>query len=157
MNNIGKKFEIFVIVVIIALIGIIYAFTRKPVLAPTIPVSQNQNSTDNQTVPNTGTSVKPGRNGQTDQQAQAPTTVIVYQGQDGKNALELLKANHQVEAKHYSFGDLVTGIDSVTPDAKHFWAFYVNGKLSQVGASAYVTKSTDMIKWEMDSIVDTTK
>lgn len=68
-----------------------------------------------------------------------------------------LKANHQVDATHYSFGDLVTGIDGLKPDSKHFWALYVNGQFSQVGASAYVTKSTDQIKWEVDAVVDTTK
>ncbi len=122
----GKKFEIFVIVAVIALIGIVYALTRTPVLAPATQ--------------------------ETNQQQQVPTTTIEYQGQDGRTALDLLKASHTVEAKSYSFGDLVTGIDGISPDASHFWAMYVNGEFSQVGASAYVTKSTDVIKWQMDEI-----
>ena len=151
----ARKIEIFVIVVIIALVGIIYAFQQTPVLAPTNDtVTTDQN---NQTTPSTNTSVKPGTDPAPPPAQQVPTTTITYQGQDGKNALELLKANHQVEAKHYSFGDLVTGIDGVTPDSKHFWALYINDKFSQVGASSYITKSSDTIKWQMDSIVDTTK
>lgn len=138
MQNIGKKIEIFVIVAIIAFIGIIYAFKQK-----TVPVA----ITNNPAVVDQSDSV----------QQVVPTTTIEYQGVDGKNALELLKASHRVDAKHYSFGDLVTGIDGMTPDSKHFWAIYVNGQFSQVGASTYMTKPTDTIKWEIDALVDTTK
>ena len=144
----GKKLEIFVIVVIIALIGIIYAFTRQPVLAPSNSISQNQNT------PNSSLSLNPTSGEVPIPTQQVPTTTITYQGQDGQNALDLLKAGHQVEAKHYSFGDLVTGIDGIAPDTTHFWAMYVNGNFSQVGASAYVTKSTDIIKWQIDAVVN---
>lgn len=120
----AKRLEIFIIVAIIAVIGIIYAFTR-PVSAPTKDDAAKQ---------------------------QVPTSTVVYQGQDGKNALDLLKASHRVDVKHYSFGDMVTGIDGLTPDSSHFWAFYVNDKLSDIGASAYVTKSSDTLKWQMDEI-----
>ena len=139
MQNLGKKIEIFVIVAIIAVIGIIYAFKQKP--APVLTTN---------TVADQATD-------QSGQVQEVPTTTIEYPGQDGKNALELLKAGHQVDAKHYSFGDLVTGIDGITPDSKHFWALYVNGQFSQVGASAYVTKAADSIKWQIDAVVDTTK
>ena len=124
-----RKIEVFVIVSVIALVGIVYAFQQKPALAPTQEVSLND-----------------------EQKQQVPVSTIEYKGVDGKNALELLKASHQVELKTYSFGDLVIGIDGVAPDASHFWAMYVNGEFSQVGASAYVTKSTDTIKWQMDKI-----
>lgn len=134
MNNIARRLEIFVIVVIIAFIGIVYAFKQHTVLAPTInaPVSQ----TDDQSTP----------------QQQVPTTVITYQGQTGQTALAILQAGHRVDVKHYSFGDMVTGIDGITPDVQHFWSFYVNGTMSQVGASSYVTKSSDQIKWQIDTI-----
>lgn len=130
MYNLGRKIEVFVIVVIIAVIGIIYAFKQKPVLVST--------RSDDQKV--------------AQQQAPVSAAVIEYPGQDGKNALDLLKALHLVEAKHYSFGDMVTGIDGVTADSKHFWAFYLNGSMAQVGASAYTTKSTDVIKWQLDEL-----
>ena len=134
MNNIFRKLEIFVIVVIIALIGIVYAFTQKPTTTTTVATNdQNQQAAQ-----------------------QVPTQVVTYPGEAGKNALELLKAHHQVEAKHYDFGDLVTGIDGISPDPTHFWAMYVNDQFSQVGASAYVTKPTDTVKWQIDA-VDATK
>ncbi|MEJ0021525.1 MAG: DUF4430 domain-containing protein [Candidatus Doudnabacteria bacterium] len=158
MNNLGRKLEIFVIVTVIAFIGIIYAFKQQPVLAPTTNNPNVALTNQDLNIPSTGqASVNPAAGGQTQQQVQVPSSVVEYQGQDGKNALELLEADHKVDAKHYSFGDLVTGIDGITPDAQHFWAMYVNGSFSQLGASAYITKSTDNIKWEIDAVVDTTK
>ena len=112
------------IVVIISVIGIIYAFTQKPVRTPTNDLVRSQSEAN----------------------------IIEYPGQDGQTALELLQAQRQVEAKNYSFGDLVMSIDGVAADSQHFWAMYVNGQFSQVGASAYVTKNSDMIKWQIDEI-----
>ena len=150
MFNTARKLEIFVIVSIIALIGIIYAFTKQPVSAP---ITENQPVNQNTAV-NPNTSINPEVNpSPTPTRSQeVPTTTIVYPGQDGKTALELLKANHRVDTKHYSYGDMVTGIDGITPDSSHFWAFYINDQISQVGASSYVTKSSDTIKWQIDEI-----
>ena len=138
MNNVFKKIEMFVVVVIIAGIGIVYAFKQKPATTP--PVAQNKLSANSAGSP------------KNDLNQQAPETTIIYSGQDGRNALDLLKVNHQVESKHYDFGDLVVSIDGIIPDTAHFWAMYVNGEMSQVGASAYVTKSSDSIKWQIDAI-----
>lgn len=84
--------------------------------------------------------------------AQTQITEVAYQGQDGKNALELLKASHQVETTHFDFGDMVNSIDGVTPDAEHFWSFYINGQPATSGADAYQTKSSDTITWKLDKI-----
>jgi hypothetical protein len=87
------------------------------------------------------------------QTQQAPATEVSYKGEDGKNALELLKRGHKVETTNYSgLGDFVTSIDGATADSKHFWAFYVNESQAQVGASAYVTKSADTITWKLEEI-----
>jgi len=151
-----KKLEVFVIVSIIAVIGIIYAFTQKPVYPSNtnLETTQDQN---NDSLPSTNTSVRPGDGDDIQSVQLVPTTTIEYKGQDGKNALELLLASHQVEYKHYDFGDMVTTIDGITPDSSHFWALYVNDQFSQVGASAYITKSTDTLRWQIDAVVDTTK
>jgi len=78
---------------------------------------------------------------------------VEYQGQDGQNALSLLKTNYNVETKSYEgLGELVTNINGVVPDSKHFWAFYVNEKQSQVGASQYETKSSDVLTWKLEKI-----
>lgn len=128
----AKKLEIFVIVAVIALIGIVYALTKQPVLAPT-------NDTVNQQQEN---SIQ-----------QVSTTAITYQGVEGKTALELLKAAHNVETKEFTgIGEFVESIDGVAPDANHFWGFWVNGTQAQVGAGQYVTKSSDVIEWKLEEI-----
>lgn len=81
--------------------------------------------------------------------AQHQTTQLSYQGQNGVNALDLLKEHATVKTKHYSFGDLVTSIDGTAASGSKYWTLYVNGKMSNVGASAYVTKNGDTIMWRL--------
>lgn len=82
-----------------------------------------------------------------------PATEVSYDGVAGKNALALLKASHKTETKSYKgLGELVTSIDGVKADSKHFWSFYVNGKQAQVGAGAYTTKSGDKLTWKLEVI-----
>ena len=72
----------------------------------------------------------------------------------GETAFDLLKADHQITAKDYGsgMGELVESIDGITPDSKHFWEFYVNGKSSNVGASLYILKGGDKIEWKLSAI-----
>ena len=80
-------------------------------------------------------------------------TDISYKGVEGKNALELLKQNFTVETKAYDgLGELVTSIEGATPDKTHFWSFYINGQQAQVGANAYITKTTDTVSWKLEEI-----
>lgn len=83
---------------------------------------------------------------------QQAVTEVSYQGIGGQNALQILEATHKVDLKHYSFGDMVQGIDGTTPDSAHTWSFYVNGKLADTGAGSYITKSTDTISWKVEAI-----
>ena len=78
--------------------------------------------------------------------------VVSYQGVEGVSALELLKSNHQVEARSYDFGEMVQSIDGVKAPATHFWSFYVNGQQSEVGAGDYQTKVTDTLSWKLQKI-----
>ncbi|OGD60870.1 hypothetical protein A3A71_03095 [Candidatus Berkelbacteria bacterium RIFCSPLOWO2_01_FULL_50_28] len=77
---------------------------------------------------------------------------ISYQGIAGKNALEILKSNHNVETKKFSFGEMVQSIDGVKAPTTHFWSFNVNGKMAEVGAGDYQTKSSDRITWKLVSV-----
>jgi len=78
---------------------------------------------------------------------------VTYKGVPGKNALQLLQQKFSITTKHYEgMGDMVTGINGITPDAKHFWAFYVNGKLSQVGAEQYQTQPSDTLSWKIEAV-----
>ena len=128
----ARRIELFVIIAIIGCVGIVYALTQT-VIAPSTP-----------TLSNTETEQKI---------QQVPTTTITYPGVEGKNALELLKASHVVKTQEFAgAGEFVSEINGVAPDANHFWSFYVNGEQSQVGASQYITKSTDTIEWKLEKI-----
>jgi hypothetical protein len=71
----------------------------------------------------------------------------------GADALTLLQSTHKVETKDYgSTGKFVLSIDGVTPDSKHFWEFFVNGKSSNVGASSYMLKPDDKLEWKLSAI-----
>ncbi len=72
---------------------------------------------------------------------------IVYSGQDGKNALELLQAKFKVESSAQGF---VTSIDGRKAVDHEFWAFYVNGKQAEVGAKDLMSKNSDTITWKIE-------
>lgn len=91
----------------------------------------------------------PSHKVQTLTNAQHQLTQLSYQGQNGQNALVLLKTHAQVQTKHYSFGDMVTAINGVTGSGPKYWTFYLNGKMASVGAGAYTTKSTDHVTWKL--------
>jgi hypothetical protein len=83
----------------------------------------------------------------------APTQTISYEGEEGKTALEGLKDLYTVKTKAYQgLGEFVESISGITPDSKHFWAFYVNGNLSNEGASFYNMKKDDKIEWKLEEI-----
>ncbi len=76
----------------------------------------------------------------------------LYPGQEGKNALELLKAKYpNTTTKTSTAGEYVTGIDGKEASATEYWQFLVNGKEAPVGAGVYETKSSDTIEWKLVS------
>lgn len=80
-------------------------------------------------------------------------TTYSYAGQDGKTALELLKIAYpnSTTKTSGSLGEYVTGINGREAGSSEFWELFVNGTSSSVGASAYVTKSTDTLEWKLTS------
>jgi hypothetical protein len=82
--------------------------------------------------------------------AQHQLTQISYSGQKGIDAFTLLKKHASVQAKHYSFGYLVTSINGVVGNGPKYWTLFVNNKESSVGASAYITKASDTITWKLE-------
>lgn len=83
-------------------------------------------------------------------QTEQQVSEITYQGVEGKNALELLKASHQVETTQYGEDEFVTSIDGVKGDDTHFWLYSVNGQPAEVAADNYQTKNTDTITWKYE-------
>jgi hypothetical protein len=127
--NYFKKIETIVIAVIILLLGVAYGLLNDEVDTPTTQNNQAANTTTQQQV--------------------ASESLVRYSGQDGRTAMDILKANYNVQTQ--SFGDM-GDFDGVEPDNKHFWALYVNGSVSQVGADQYVTKSSDILEWKLEEI-----
>lgn len=80
---------------------------------------------------------------------QKQTTQVSYRGQNGVNALTLLKKYATVKTKHYSFGDMVTSIDGTAGNGPKYWTFYVNNKEASVGAGSYTTKNSDTLTWKL--------
>ena len=80
---------------------------------------------------------------------------ISYQVEIGKTALDLLRENAEVQTKCEGINAYVTQINGY-PDLrrmsllKEFWAFYINGKMSKVGAGSYKLKDGDKIEWKVE-------
>jgi hypothetical protein len=101
------------------------------------------------TAKNTSDNPKPVTASKQMESPAAQTTQLSYNGEEGKDVLTLLKEHAKVETKHYDFGDLVTSVNGTKGNGPKYWSLYVNGKLSEVGASSYVTKDADKIEWKL--------
>lgn len=75
--------------------------------------------------------------------------ILSYKGEKEKDALTLLKEKATVEQ---DTSGLVVSINDRRADVvkREYWAFYVNGKMAQVGPADYKTKDEDMIEWKID-------
>jgi hypothetical protein len=76
--------------------------------------------------------------------------VFEYKGEEGKDALTLLKEKTEVELDNVG---MVVSIDGtkVNSEKREFWAFYVNDQMAQVGAADYQTKEGDIIDWKIEN------
>lgn len=72
-----------------------------------------------------------------------------YKGKNGVDALTLLKDFTHVEQDS---SGMVSAIGNVKADSKkhEYWAFYVNGKLAQIGPADFKTKDSDLIVWKIE-------
>lgn len=79
---------------------------------------------------------------------------VSYNGVDGEVALATLKAGTDTKTTNSGdLGEFVTEINGVeAEDGKNFWAFYVDGKQADKGASSYETKSGEKIEWRLEDI-----
>ena len=77
---------------------------------------------------------------------------IVYDGQNGKTALDILKTSHEVTSEDSSIGAFVTKIDDFENKDDKYWMFYVNGDLATLGADQFQTKDGQKIEWRYGAI-----
>ena len=70
----------------------------------------------------------------------------------GKTALELTKEKVNVVTKGEDVNAYVVEINgrSAEDSKKEFWAFYVNGKIAEVGAGSYILKEGDRVEWRIE-------
>lgn len=73
-----------------------------------------------------------------------------YKGEEGKDALSLLKEKTAVELNDKGMVVSINGRKAET-EKREFWGFYVNGKMAEVGAADFKTKDTDVINWKIEN------
>lgn len=85
--------------------------------------------------------------------ASAPTrtekSVIVYDGREGRTALDILKERARVRTKTSPLGELVEEINGARNGKGYYLIFYVNGSMARTGAANYVTKDGERIEWKL--------
>jgi len=84
------------------------------------------------------------------QKGQTRKDYFMYKGKNEKTAYQLLEDEHTWIEVNKS--GLLTAINFRKADEKkkEFWAFYVNGKMAQVGPWDYKTKDGDVIEWKIE-------
>lgn len=77
---------------------------------------------------------------------------ISYEGENGKSALDILKATHKTETQESSIGVFVTSIDNTPNQDNKYWMFYTDDQLASMSADQYQTKDGEKIEWRYESI-----
>ncbi len=73
---------------------------------------------------------------------------------DNATAFQLLQVTLGSDKVSYSeskYGKYITSIDGVTPSGNDYWAFYINGKMAEVGADSYQLKPGDQISFQYET------
>ena len=70
----------------------------------------------------------------------------------GKTALDLTKEKTNIKAKGEGVNAYVTEINGqeALNSKKEYWAFFVNGKMAEIGAGSYQLKEGDKIEWKIE-------
>ena len=76
--------------------------------------------------------------------------------EEGKTVFDLLKKVTQENNLEFSFKEypdlevFIESIDKVANDPKNnkWWQYWVNGEYGQVGASNFILKDGDFVKWK---------
>jgi hypothetical protein len=71
---------------------------------------------------------------------------VIYDGENGKTALEILEARWTVVRENGVVKIIGGREDSETEK----WVFYANGKVSDVPANKYITRIGDVLEWKLE-------
>ena len=94
---------------------------------------------------------KPAENTSSVEQATPSTKInkFHYKGKGGVDALTLLKDRAEISLDNSGMVSVIN--EKKADSSKHeYWAFYVNGKLANVGPAEYSTKDSDLIEWKIE-------
>ena len=138
-----KKKELFIVfglAFLIVVLGIVYFALPKKTVKTATEKSQVQGV---MTIP---VKLTIDKNGQ-------PGNSRIVNIENGKTALDLLKNASSVKTQGEGTNAYVTELNGIKADTtkKEFWAFYVNGKLADVGADSYKLKANDQILWKIET------
>lgn len=80
------------------------------------------------------------------------TDFKTYQIEYGKTALDLLNENSKIILKGKGVNAYIISIngEEALSENREYWAFYINGKMAEVGAGSYKLKSGDKIEWKIE-------
>lgn len=71
--------------------------------------------------------------------------------QEDNTALSLLKDATAVETTETDYGPMIVGIEGLKAEGSYYWAFFVNGEPSEVGAGEYEPKAGDELQFKYES------
>ncbi len=73
--------------------------------------------------------------------------VLIFQGQTGRSAFEIMVDEHEVGYIGSAVGNFVNAIDSVEVNNKYGWLYSVNGVMGTVASDKYITDDSDIVRW----------
>ena len=73
---------------------------------------------------------------------------FAYKGKTGKDALSLLKEKTNIKQDPAGLVISINGRE-IKSAKKEYWAFFINGKMAEVGPADYKTNSQDLIEWRI--------
>jgi LPXTG-motif cell wall-anchored protein len=93
-----------------------------------------------------------------DEEAPMLTETPVQYGENetAAEALVNIVGENNVAYTHYSFGDMITGINGLNADDSHFWSFYINGVSADVGPVTYKVQDSDKLSFRYESFAPAT-
>ena len=62
----------------------------------------------------------------------------------------MLRENYNIGTEEYRVGEMVVSINGCSAGEGEFWAVYVDGKMSEVGAGELATSDGQLLEWKLE-------
>lgn len=132
-----KKTFLLISVIVLMGIGIFYLFRQAKIFSNSLSTNNRTNKINVYEVINIDKLIKS----------------IPYTVGNSATALELLQKTTTMTIQGEGINAYITAINGRKADVskKEYWAFYINGKLSSVGAGSYQLRPNDQIEWKIET------